>query len=167
MNAIEQLKSVLCDNAGKCSIIGSDEDRAIVDRALQALAEQREQEPVEQLGDGVFWCDTCRSVQETKDHSDPNDRDVWCKGEAAWLQGPFYTTPPAAAAAAPVNERMEVLDCIKDVLPEFRQQDDYLLAHGALLLSEQSHEIIHIDTALRIAGATPPAAAQPAPKERT
>jgi len=40
MNAIEQLKSVLCDHAGKCSIIGSDEDRAIVDRALQALAAQ-------------------------------------------------------------------------------------------------------------------------------
>jgi hypothetical protein len=40
MNAIEQLKSVLCDHAGKCSIIGSDEDRAIVDRALQAIAAQ-------------------------------------------------------------------------------------------------------------------------------
>jgi hypothetical protein len=45
MNAIEQLKSVLCDHAGKCSIIGSDEDRAIVDRALQALAAPV-QEPV-------------------------------------------------------------------------------------------------------------------------
>jgi hypothetical protein len=68
------------------------------------------------------------------------------------------TTPPAAA----VKERMEVLDRIKEALPEFRQQDDYLLAHGASLLSEQSHEIIHVDTALRIAGATPPAApAQP------
>jgi hypothetical protein len=38
MNAIEQLKSVLCDHTGKCSIIGSDEDCATVDRALQALA---------------------------------------------------------------------------------------------------------------------------------
>ena len=38
MNAIEQLKSVLCDHTGKCSVIGSDEDRAIVDRALQTLA---------------------------------------------------------------------------------------------------------------------------------
>jgi hypothetical protein len=54
------------------------------------------QEPVAQLGDGVLWCDTCRSVQETIHHTSPNDRDVWCKGEAAWLQGPFYTTPPAA-----------------------------------------------------------------------
>jgi len=45
MNAIEQLKSVLCDHAGKCSIIGSDEDRAIVDRTLQALAAPV-QEPV-------------------------------------------------------------------------------------------------------------------------
>jgi phosphoketolase len=35
MNLLEQLKSVLCDAAGKCCITGSDEDRAIVDRALQ------------------------------------------------------------------------------------------------------------------------------------
>jgi hypothetical protein len=76
-----------------------------------------------------------------------------------WLAShPDQLTTPPAAAAAPVNERMEVLDRIKEALPEFRQQDDYLLAHGALLLSEQSHEIIHVDTALRIAGlyTTPP-----------
>ena len=48
MNAIEQLKSVLCDPEGTCCIAGSDEDRAIIDRALQALAAQ--QEPV-----GRFW----------------------------------------------------------------------------------------------------------------
>jgi hypothetical protein len=60
-------------------------------------------QPVAQLGDGVFWCDTCRSVQETIHHTSPNDRDVWCKGEAAWLQGPFYTTPPAQPA--PVQEK--------------------------------------------------------------
>jgi hypothetical protein len=45
MNAIEQLKSVLCDPDGKCCILGSEEDRAIVDRALQALAAPV-QEPV-------------------------------------------------------------------------------------------------------------------------
>ena len=46
MNAIEQLKSVLCDPEGKCCITGSDEDRAIVDRALQALAASTVQEVV-------------------------------------------------------------------------------------------------------------------------
>jgi len=46
MDAIEQLKSVLCDPEGKCCIAGSDEDRAIIDRALQALAQRTEQEPV-------------------------------------------------------------------------------------------------------------------------
>jgi len=49
MNAVEQLKSVLCDPDGKCCIAGSDEDRAIVDRALLALAapvQEPEQEPV-------------------------------------------------------------------------------------------------------------------------
>jgi hypothetical protein len=52
MGAIEQLKSVLCDPEGKCCIAGSDEDRAIIDRALQALA-QPEQEPV---------CPECKAV---------------------------------------------------------------------------------------------------------
>jgi hypothetical protein len=42
---IDQLKAVLCDPTGKCCIDGSDEDRAIIDRALQALT-QPEQEPV-------------------------------------------------------------------------------------------------------------------------
>ena len=41
MNPIDQLKAVLCDPNGKCCIDGSDEDRAIVDRALQALAQGR------------------------------------------------------------------------------------------------------------------------------
>ena len=36
---LNQLKSVLCDPEGKCCIAGSDEDRAIVDRALEALAQ--------------------------------------------------------------------------------------------------------------------------------
>ena len=40
MNAIEQLKSVLCNHDGRCCIAGSDEDRAIVDRALQTLAQR-------------------------------------------------------------------------------------------------------------------------------
>lgn len=53
MNAIEQLKSVLCDPEGKCCIVGSEEDRAIVDQALQALSAPV-QEPVQ------HWCTYCR-----------------------------------------------------------------------------------------------------------
>ena len=54
MNPVEQLKSVLCDPEGKCCITGSDEDRAIVDKALQALAqpavtESHKQEPLKEL----------------------------------------------------------------------------------------------------------------------
>lgn len=45
MNPLEQLKSIFCDPKGKCCIAGSNEDRAIVDRALAALA-QPQQEPV-------------------------------------------------------------------------------------------------------------------------
>ena len=39
MNPIDQLKTVLCCPDGKCCINGSNEDRAIIDRALQGLAE--------------------------------------------------------------------------------------------------------------------------------
>lgn len=48
-------------------------------------------EPVPQLGDGVYHCDVCRSIVDQPDHSSPSDRDVWCKGTAKWVQGPFYT----------------------------------------------------------------------------
>ncbi|MFY2845601.1 hypothetical protein ACOTJF_28335 [Achromobacter ruhlandii] len=51
--------------------------------------------------------------------------------------------------AGDVDERA-VLDGVRAALPEFRQQDDYLLAHGASLMSEDSHEIIHIDTLRRV-----------------
>jgi hypothetical protein len=45
MNAIDQLKSILCDPEGKCCIAGTDEDRAIVDRALKALAQPAPSHP--------------------------------------------------------------------------------------------------------------------------
>jgi len=44
MNAIDQLKSVLCGPDGQCCIAGADEDRSIINRALAALA-QPTQEP--------------------------------------------------------------------------------------------------------------------------
>ena len=67
MNAIRQLKSVLCDPEGKCCIAGSDEDREIVDRALSALAQpeqEQEQEPVDYkklaaLGWQAVECQIC------------------------------------------------------------------------------------------------------------
>ena len=60
MNAIEQLKSVLCDPEGKCCIAGSDEDRAIIDRALQALAQRTEQEP-NRTGMVYYKNDACKA----------------------------------------------------------------------------------------------------------
>jgi len=48
-----------------------------------------------------------------------------------------------------MTTRDEVLamarEAARDALSEYTQQDDYLLAHGASLLSEESHEIFHID----------------------
>jgi hypothetical protein len=42
----------------------------------------------------------------------------------------------------------DLFNRVRDALLEngFTQQDDYLLAHGASLMSESSHEIIHVDT---------------------
>lgn len=37
MNPLERLESVLCDPEGRCCIAGSDDDRAIVDEALDSL----------------------------------------------------------------------------------------------------------------------------------
>lgn len=37
VDAVENLRAVLCDSEGRCCIAGSDEDRAIVDRSLFAL----------------------------------------------------------------------------------------------------------------------------------
>jgi hypothetical protein len=47
----------------------------------------------------------------------------------------------------------QALDAARAALPEFCQQDDYLLAHGASLMSEDSHEILHSDTLRKIVAA--------------
>ena len=80
MNPIDQLKAVLCDPSGKCCIDGSDEDRAIIDRALQALA-QPEQEPVAYLN---------IEIEGTGGYLDW-DNDI----PASWYKSiPLYTAPP-------------------------------------------------------------------------
>lgn len=45
---------------------------------------------------------------------------------------------------------LDAMERAKAAMSEFRQQDDYLLAHGASLMSDDSHEIIHIDTLTKI-----------------
>jgi len=89
MSPLEQLKSVLCDPEGKCCILGSDEDRAIIDRALQALAPpaaaQPEQEPV------VFYrCKGCGHAYEQMTRCD-------CMASDGFDRLEYYNTPPAAA----------------------------------------------------------------------
>lgn len=66
--------------------------------------------------------------------------------------------PARTALAAQSGQRAgvaedDVLDAVRAALPEFSQQDDYLLAHGASLMSEESHEIIHLDTLKKIVAA--------------
>jgi hypothetical protein len=78
----------------------------------QALEQpEPEPEPVPQLGDGIFWCDTCKSVQEHPDHA---ENDIWCKGQATWIQGPFYTSPPKRE---PLTE--EQMDAVIDGCPKY------------------------------------------------
>jgi len=78
---LDQLKAVLCDPNGKCCIDGSDEDRAIVDRALQALAKpDQEPEPSAWVTDDFAITYTAEVAQRWRD-----------KG---WKVVPFYTAPP-------------------------------------------------------------------------
>jgi hypothetical protein len=99
MDAIEQLKSVLCDPEGKCCIAGSDEDRAIIDRALQALT-QRTTPPAAQpapVQEPVAW-----AVFEGRNAHDlylPQEyvealKMAEYKGDHAEVK-PLYTAPPA------------------------------------------------------------------------
>jgi hypothetical protein len=93
MTPVEQLRSVLCDQTGKCSIAGSDQDRAIIERALQGLAAPV-QEPVwiqpdhlQKAQKAPFLC-----------RVEPNKRDDFV---------PLYTAPPAQPA--PVQEPVATL----------------------------------------------------------
>ena len=101
MNAIEQLKSVLCDHTGKCSIIGSDEDRAIVDRALQALAApvQPVQEPVA-VKHMMGWVESLKRQSDYGQHMHiPGLSAGACFELAIELEQFIKTTPPAAQPA--------------------------------------------------------------------
>lgn len=99
MNAIEQLKSVLCDPEGKCCIVGSEEDRAIVDRALQALSAPV-QEPVAVHQYRVPHCSDW--YDGIPDHHD---------GHGPYEVRVLYTTPAGGRqsedclTAAPVQEK--------------------------------------------------------------
>ena len=120
MNAIEQLKSVLCDPTGKCCIKGSEEDRAIVDRALQALAQPAPvKEPVAYCEIHYLPepCAQCSKEHEGYNTSPAQPAPVqpvaYCKVrplrgdesfpkiEIDWvgfdwpMTGPLYATPPA------------------------------------------------------------------------
>jgi hypothetical protein len=70
LTPLNQLKSVLCNPEGKCCIAGSDEDRAIVDRALKALA-QPAQEPAvyirkDQLQKAMQYAMLCEVTSEPR-----------------------------------------------------------------------------------------------------
>jgi hypothetical protein len=59
-------------------------------------------------------------------------------------------TKQAPAVEAGARDERAAFDMVRAELVEFSQHDDYLLAHGASLMSEDSHEIIHVDTVRRI-----------------
>jgi hypothetical protein len=94
--------------------------------------------------DKADWCAKGLPEPNTEVNAAPQESPVSDKGSVQYGNAP--------ADAAP-RSREDTLEIARQALPEFRQQDDYLLAHGASLMSEHSHEIIHIDTLRRIIAA--------------
>jgi hypothetical protein len=76
MKPIDQLKSVLCDPESRCCIAGSDEDRAIVDRALKALAQPAVQGPLMEPEGKCKECLTYNGHQDGCSHATPPVQDV-------------------------------------------------------------------------------------------
>jgi hypothetical protein len=104
MSPLEQLKSVLCDPEGTCCIAGSDEDRAIIDRALQALAAQ--QEPVTWLENLKRLASICPELpMVTYSEEDVDDLNCWAIEVATCIDG--IATPPAAQRKPLTDEQIE------------------------------------------------------------
>jgi hypothetical protein len=114
MSPLEQLKSVLCGPDGTCCIAGSDEDRAIIDRALQALAAP-EWQPIETAPkdkENLIWFSTlyCGRVEIGRWETDQyakKPRPYWTSngerifGILAYRQGtPTHWMPLPDAPAA-------------------------------------------------------------------
>ena len=95
MDALDNLKSVLCDPSGKCCIKGSQADRDIVDRALAAIA-KAEAERVKPDNDKVI-CPECTNQFRAI------PQNVQTLMLAAGFEPPF-TTPPAAAVSVALKK---------------------------------------------------------------
>ena len=142
MNILEQLKSVLCDPSGKCCITGSDEDRAIVERALQALAEQpAQQEP-------VAWCVYCDGQFS---HNIYRDEDLASFRAAALEQEyprfkrevvPLYTAPPPCPTCEALA-RAVMLDQTSHDAPHIR---DAQVGHKWVGLTDEELEELEVSS---------------------
>ena len=112
---LNQLKSVLCDPEGKCCIAGSDEDRAIVDRALEALAQPPlpvQPEPLEYWNAVEGWV----KIDEVREHFNTvNCGTIYKHGGEGRV--PLYTAPPQQQAEPPPEWLL-----IKNILDEYGLQ---------------------------------------------
>lgn len=109
MNPLEQLKSVLCGPDGKCCITGSDEDRAIVDRALEAL-------DVPETNFGNMAQPEHIEVYQYQDRSgiwryflDEAHR-VSTEADGSWPIRNLYTTPPKRELESTTDMMMALAD---------------------------------------------------------
>lgn len=131
-DALEVARAALMEIADLADV-EADQRSVIVNQALTKIAKMTAGPQADK--DGAV--DESRNLQ-----GNPVDRSAELQGDKDGGQ----------QRAGDVDERA-VLDVVRAALPEFRQQDDYLLAHGASLMSENSHEIIHIDTLRRVISA--------------
>ena len=93
MTPLEQLKSVLCDPAGKCCISGSEADRAVVDSALAYLALPVQSAPLNHKAFN-YWLD---DVTRNQDSKMPTLRQVWQAAIKSVIVLPVQPVQPASA----------------------------------------------------------------------
>jgi hypothetical protein len=143
MNPIDQLKAVLCDPSGKCCIDGSDEDRAIIDRALQELAKPEQEfypdwnmlkpyyERIKELEAQLAKRDVTfideGNKQEPVAWMTNSEHEYSFDYKFNWLQTPLhniplYTAPPRKEWVGLTDD--EIHKIIDDCTPDNAEQDE-------------------------------------------
>ncbi|MFV0916049.1 hypothetical protein ACI2VP_05000 [Ralstonia nicotianae] len=153
-----------CPEEGSCWLGKTEIDDELADKGRPQSAQQQAEPGADERAALANWlaCWDAAEAEGLQDalHDAKNVRSAAAERLADLIERRIAhgVEPARTALAAQSGQRAgvaedDVLDAVRAALPEFSQQDDYLLAHGASLMSEESHEIIHLDTLKKIVAA--------------